>query len=111
MDLTAVNLRLFGFSQGVTMICRLAVYKQLPFKQIVLWAGGTPHEQHPDDWYFIDQDAQVDLVIGDKDQFFSQKTVEAQTEKVSELLGMVPRVTVFEGKHEVTRDVLAQVAS
>ena len=110
VDMSSKKLKLLGFSQGVTMICRLAVYKRLNFDQLILWAGSVPHEQNPQEWGFIDAAAKIDLVIGDQDQFFSEKTVELQAKKVEELLGRAPKLTVFSGKHEVTREVLAEVA-
>ncbi len=103
------SLKLFGFSQGVTMISRLAVYKQLIFDQLVLWAGGMPHEQTAADWEYLPTSTKIDLVIGDKDEYFSQKTVESQVAKVKELTGLDPKLTVFDGKHEVTREVLSQI--
>lgn len=110
VDMSSKKLKLLGFSQGVTMICRLAVYKRLNFDQLILWAGSAPHEQSPHDWDFIDQKAKIDLVIGDQDQFFSEKTVEVQAQRMQELFGIAPKVTVFSGKHEVTREVLTEVA-
>lgn len=103
------SLKLFGFSQGVTMISRLAVYKQLRFDHMILWAGGMPHEQTALDWEFLSDNSRVDLVIGDQDEFFSQENVDAQVVKVKELLGIEPKLTVFNGKHEVIREVLSKV--
>lgn len=105
------SLKLFGFSQGVTMISRLAAYKQLTFEQLILWAGGMPHEQTVADWEYLQSSSKIDLVIGDKDEFFSQKAVDSQLGKVKELTGIDPKLTVFKGKHEVTREVLSQIVS
>ncbi|MEQ9297491.1 MAG: hypothetical protein RIF33_02960 [Cyclobacteriaceae bacterium] len=111
VDWGKCSLKLFGFSQGVTMISRLAAYKQLTFDQLILWAGGMPHEQTVADWEYLQATSKIDLVIGDKDEFFSQKTVDSQLAKVKELTGIDAKLTVFAGKHEVTREVLSQVVS
>jgi predicted esterase len=103
------SLKLLGFSQGVTMISRLAVYRQLKFDQLILWAGGMPHEQTSDDWEFQPASAKIDMVIGDKDEFFNQATVEEQVRNVKALIGIAPKLTVFVGKHEVSREVLSRV--
>lgn len=109
VDWTSYRLKLFGFSQGVTMISRLVVYKRLQFDQLILWAGGMPHEQTLHDWAFVDSQASIDLVIGEQDQYFDQTTVNDQIKRVQELTGIEPKLTLFAGKHEVKREVLKQV--
>ena len=102
------NIHLMGFSQGVSMISRMAAHASIDFQTMVLWAGGFPPELAPSDFNHVNDKAQLKVVIGDKDEFYAlDKNYQPEVDKMEAVIGLKPDIIVFNGIHEVKRDVLA----
>jgi len=106
IDLQYFKINILGFSQGVTTACRWAFYQKIPFDKLVLWAGGFPHEIT--EKQTLKPDAEVIALIGDKDSFYNSEMWEKQIQKVEKYL-KTPHAFIYEGKHEISREILRQV--
>jgi predicted esterase len=102
------ELIVFGFSQGVSMAVRWAVANKIPFTKLILWAGRFPNEIQAENLHFVAKNAEIMLVIGKQDEFYQESYLAEETEKITKLL-KAPQVIVFEGTHEVQREVLQKI--
>jgi len=107
VDFKQVKLILFGFSQGVSTICRWAVYRNIPFDRLILWAGAFPPEIQASQLGFIKSDAQVDLVMGSQDEHYQIESYQTEINRISAWCS--PRLTLFEGRHAVEKDILKKL--
>lgn len=108
IDLPNVKLVFLGFSQGVATVCRWAAKMKIPFSKLILWAGSFPADLTKDDLAFINNNPEIFLVIGKQDQFLSYVKIDEQEKHIIDL-GLSPNVIMFEGEHEVKREVLAEL--
>ncbi|MEM9721831.1 MAG: alpha/beta hydrolase [Bacteroidota bacterium] len=97
---------LMGFSQGVATISRWAVSRKIPFFQLILWAGGFPHEITEDLTPQLSANAEVWTVVGNEDPFLTEERMETELKRLNEIFGNHVKYHLFEGKHEVQREVL-----
>lgn len=106
--LSNYDVHLMGFSQGVSMISRMAAHAKINFKTLVLWAGGFPPELQHADFDHVRKDAKLKVVIGSNDEFYAlDKNYQPEVDKMEATIGLKPEVIVFDGIHEVKRGVLA----
>lgn len=110
IDFDHYRLILFGFSQGVSTISRLAAYKKWPFYRMVLWAGSFPRELTRKDFLFTPSNARVIGCIGRQDIYYSEQLLAQEKVKLNDLFGAKSSQVVFDGKHEVTREELSRIA-
>ena len=103
-----LKINILGFSQGVSKICRWAVACQIPFDKLVLWAGRFPNEIHQEQLDFIKPDVEILLVVGNKDEYYQETYIEEEKQKLTDLI-KPPKIIIFEGIHEVRRDVLEKI--
>ena len=108
-DLSAYEFNFFGFSQGVATILRYAVYKKIPVKKLLLWAGGMPLELRKEDFGFLTEDSHVHILLGDQDQYYTSEAYQQQLNKAREMMGNDVQFTIFNGGHEIESDVLMQL--
>lgn len=106
-SLNDFNVNLFGFSQGVAMISRMAAYAKINFKNLILWAGGFPPELTAVEFDYLDSEAKLTVVVGDQDQFV---TIDEQfhelLKQVEVVVGLEVNLVSFNGRHEMSREVL-----
>lgn len=101
------RLILLGFSQGVSIATRWAVHKQLRMHQLVLYSGGIPNELKPVDFEFLVQNkTKVKMFIGNKDEFITQKRLKEEFEKIESLFDGRAEVIIFEGGHELKKEII-----
>lgn len=106
------RVHLMGFSQGVSMISRMAAYSKINFETLVLWAGGFPPELVHADFDHVSANAKLKVVIGSNDEFYAlDKNYQPEVDKMETAIGLKPEVIVFEGIHEVKREVLLECLS
>lgn len=105
-----LSIHLMGFSQGVSMIARMAAYAKINFNQMVLWAGGFPPELSSEDFDFLSAEAKLSIVLGKEDEFFRlDKNFQSEIDKAEKALNRKADLVMFDGKHEVRREVLKRV--
>lgn len=105
------HINLLGFSQGVSMISRMAAYKKVNFNQLILWAGGFPPELTNHDFTYLNLESKLQVVLGDRDQYYKLDRYQKEVDRMQEVIGLEPNLTVFDGCHELKREVIAQLAS
>jgi len=105
-----LNVNLFGFSQGVSMISRMAAHRQIVFDLMVLWVGGFPSELTARDFQYLPAGAKLKIVLGDQDQFYSQDKYQKEIDQMKKIIRLDPEIIHFSGKHEVQREVLKKLA-
>lgn len=107
-ELADFNVHLMGFSQGVSMISRMAAYAKIDFKTLILWAGGFPPELAKADFSHLGAQSKLKVVIGTEDEFYAlNKNYQAEVDRMEVAIGLKPNIITFEGKHEMQREVLA----
>ena len=108
VDWNKTSLNALGFSQGVSVITRWLVHAQQPFDRLMLWAGGFPPELTKEKWAFMKENASVEVFVGDQDEYLNEKRIARQKEILSSAFDHY-ELTVFQGKHEIKREVLRNV--
>jgi predicted esterase len=105
------NLIIFGFSQGVSIATRWVASRKLRCQQIVLYAGGIPKELNSEDFDFLtDQQTEVTVIIGDKDQYLTGEVLKYESERIADLFQERATQQVFEGGHEIKKEIINQLA-
>jgi predicted esterase len=106
-NLDDMKLNLLGFSQGVSMISRMAASSQMRFENLILWAGGFPPELKKEDFSYLSDKAQLKVVLGTKDEYYDlNKNYQTEIDKMESAIGISAEVISFNGKHEINREVL-----
>lgn len=105
LDLSKYTLRIMGFSQGVSVITRWAVQRQVPFDHMIMWAGGFPPNLTSDKWAFRKPNSKVTVLVGSEDPFLKKEKLEQEREVVESVFPDYEFV-MFEGGHQVLRTVL-----
>lgn len=101
------NLIVLGFSQGVSIATRWVVHKKLPVHQLVLYAGGIPDELIPADFDFLRQDkTKIKIFIGNKDEYITEKRLKEELKKIRSLFEGRAEVVIFEGGHELKKEII-----
>ncbi|MEZ4776367.1 MAG: esterase [Bacteroidia bacterium] len=106
VDWSQVKLHLLGFSQGVSAITRWAASRKILFDSLSLWAGGFPPELTKDQWSFVKSSARTFAIIGRQDEYLTEERLEEQKKLISGVFENCEFI-LFEGKHEMNREVLA----
>ena len=100
-----VKVKVFGFSQGCSTLCRWVAYGKVQPKRMVMWAGTFPPDIDLKEFGSRFHGYEVDVVYGKQDEYLSWINAEEITQW-TEQAGIDFRVTTFEGKHEIIREVL-----
>ncbi|MGL1887230.1 MAG: hypothetical protein OCD76_12020 [Reichenbachiella sp.] len=111
VELDKVKINLLGFSQGASAICRMVSYHQFKFDNLILWAGSFPPELSASDFEYNQDSSKVFIVIGDQDEFVNSDILETETKLLIDVFGDKLNEVMFEGKHEIRREVLEEVVS
>jgi len=105
-----LNLNLFGFSQGVSVLTRWLVRKKLTCNLVVLYAGGIPNELTEKDFAFMDFDqTKIKIIYGDKDKFLTPDRLETEHRKIENLFRGHAEIITFKGGHEVKPKIIQKL--
>jgi predicted esterase len=105
-ELTDYKINFLGFSQGASMIGRIAAYLKVPFDNLVIWAGGFPTELTKEDFSFVKSNANLKVVLGKQDQYFKEAEYLTEINRMESIIGLKSELVLFEGTHELRREVL-----
>lgn len=106
------NVIIFGFSQGVSIATRWFATRKMPCNHLVLYAGVIPKELTVDDFDFLqDQKTEITVIVGDKDQYLTGDNLKNETARIDELFQGKARQHIFEGGHEVKKEIVNQLVS
>lgn len=101
------KLIVLGFSQGVSIASRWIAKRHIKCEQLVLYAGGIPNELNASDFDFLQKnDTKVSVIVGDQDEYLTEERRKTELEKIETLFGGKAEVTIFDGGHEVKRDLI-----
>jgi len=104
------NIIIFGFSQGVSIAMRWFASRKIPCKRLVLYAGGIPKELNTEDFAFLShQSTEVTVIVGNKDQYLTGNQLKHQKERLLTLFGEKAKLHIFEGGHEVKKEIINQI--
>lgn len=103
------EVNLLGFSQGVATIARWAIGQRIPFKRLILWAGGFPHEMRETLTDKLSPEAEVWAVYGNEDPFLKEEQVTKEMDRLNSLFGRHLNTHIFEGAHELNKEVLKEL--
>jgi predicted esterase len=107
---TDKNIILFGFSQGVSIATRWLASRKLRCSHLVLYAGGLPKELKAEDFKFLnDQHTQINVIVGDKDQYITSEVLKQQSLRIDKLFHGRAKQHIFDGGHEVKKELINQL--
>ena len=103
------NLIVLGFSQGVSIALRWVAQQKLKCDHLVLYAGGIPKELDKKDFLFLEANqTKITALVGDKDEYLTPEVMIDQTKRINELFHGRAKSVVFEGAHEMKKELLNQ---
>jgi predicted esterase len=105
VDFSNKKLVIFGFSQGTATASRWAVMHQIPFDTFIAYAGHLAYELTEKDFDFMKTEAETICFLGDNDQFYNGDNI-PKFETTFKTVFPKGKFEIFEGKHEVLREVL-----
>ncbi|HEX8656423.1 MAG TPA: phospholipase [Hymenobacter sp.] len=105
-----VRITVLGFSQGTATVGRWLAQARFRPAHLILWAGSFPDDLEPARVRTLLQGLALTIVVGSDDEFISAVQVAQQQQWLQEQ-GNSPQVIRFEGKHELNRAVLEELAS
>ncbi len=100
------KLVIFGYSQGVSIAMRWVARRGISCDHLILYAGGIPEELTPEDVAHIAENTQIRIIVGNRDEYITPDRWEKQQELIERLFGDKALVEVFEGKHEVRKEII-----
>ena len=96
-----VNLIVFGFSQGVSVITRWIAKNKIKSKSIILHSGGIPNELKPEQFDYLDNDTAVKLIYGTQDHYLTEERMQGEKTKANSLFKNKIEYLVFDGGHDM----------
>ncbi len=106
---SSVNFIALGYSQGVSVITRYVAKRKLKCNQLVLLSGGIPKELDTDDFKFLEGETKVSLIYGNQDEYLNNEVLVNEKKRFYELFGNTATITIFEGRHEVKKEVINKI--
>ena len=104
------KLLVFGFSQGVSIATRWVASEKIKCDNLVLYAGGIPNELTSDNFSFLrENNTKVTIVVGDRDEYINEEVLKKESQKVQILFGGRAEQILFEGRHEIKKELLQQL--
>jgi predicted esterase len=100
---------LFGFSQGAATAVRWAMNGKINFDRLILWAGLFPPDIDFVKGSELLRDKKIIEVLGKQDQFITKDKIEEML-ALNQKLKISPTIIEFEGKHEISDEILTRVA-
>ncbi|WP_281986163.1 alpha/beta hydrolase [Aquimarina aggregata] len=99
---------ILGYSQGVSIASRWIASRKKNCHAIVMISGGFPKELFKDDFTFMSTDTKVTHILGEKDPYFEIEKVNAEKERVKQIIPQIEFRT-HSGGHELDPKTLVNV--
>ena len=97
-----------GFSQGSATASMWVADNHIHFDQLILWAGIFPPDMDFDKASSILKDKPIQYVYGKSDPFITPERIEEMKE-LSGKLKLQPKITKFDGVHDIHEQTLNQL--
>lgn len=105
VDWSNMRLIVLGFSQGTATASRWITTHKIPFDKFIAYAGQIAYELTEQDFDFMKLEAEAHCFLGDNDQFYHGDNV-PKFENAFKAVFPKGKFLLFEGKHEMLREVL-----
>ncbi len=105
---TKTKISIIGFSQGSATASRWLANNYISFDQLILWAGIFPPDMDFESSSEVFQDKSIQYIYGESDPFITPDRIEEMKE-LSAQLKLNPKVTKFDGVHDIDKNVLNQL--
>lgn len=104
------QLFILGYSQGVSVAMRYVAKRQLLCHKLIIMSGGIPKELTRNDFEFLKDKTNVVLIYGKNDEYINKERIIYEKNRALELFGNHIDIIPFEGKHEVKKDIINDMA-
>lgn len=105
------KLIILGFSQGVSIATRWMAHSKLKCNHLVLYAGGMPTELVAADFDFLEQNGtKISVLVGNQDEYLTPEVMKKESARIADLFKGAAVQTIFEGGHEMKKELLTQFA-
>ncbi len=98
------NLIVLGYSQGVSVAMRWVAQSKINCDKLLMHSGGIPVELKAEN--FKGLNFKPYLIYGKSDPYITENRAKQEIQKAENLFGNDFEIKSFEGKHEVSQDVL-----
>ncbi len=103
-----LNFVILGYSQGVSIATRWIASRKINCDALIMISGGFPKELHKEDFDFLPKNTKIMHIVGEKDPFFEIEKVQAEKERVREILPQIEFRT-HPGGHELDPKTLIHI--
>ncbi len=103
-----LNFIILGYSQGVSIATRWIASRKINCDVLIMISGGFPKELHKEDFDFLPKNTKITHIVGKKDPFFEIEKVQAEKERVREILPQIEFRT-HPGGHELDPKTLIHI--
>ena len=102
-----IHFIVLGFSQGVSIATRYLAKTKLKCDQLVIYAGSIPNEMEPSDVsYLIENTTEVTCIVGSHDAYLTEERMQLEHQKIARLFQGKAKQIIFEGGHEMKKEVI-----
>lgn len=100
------NLIVMGYSQGVSVAARWVAKYKIDCDKLILHSGGIPEELKPGDFDFLKPETEAIYIYGNRDQYITEARETEEQLKGTKLFKERLKIEMFDGIHEVNREML-----
>ena len=101
------NLRIFGYSQGVSVATRFVARRKITCKNLIMHSGKVPQELTSEDFKFL-KDTSFSFIYGTEDEYLKNGIIAVEEKRLEELFPQNLEILTFEGGHEVNTDLISK---
>jgi len=105
------NFIVLGYSQGVSVVTRYVAKRKLKCNQMILLSGGIPKELDNHDFEFFKNKTKTSLIYGNQDEYLNEEFMVDARKHFYKLFGDTASIIMFDGKHEVKKEVINKIIS
>ena len=105
LNVSKINVNLFGFSQGVATAFRVFANNKFKVEKLILWSSPPPVDLELKKVRILSASTEIKIFAGKKDNFFSIEKIEESLILLNENKVKYEFV-LFEGGHQINKDLL-----
>jgi len=107
---SAHHIIVLGYSQGVSVAARYVAKRRLKCDQLVFIAGGIPKELNTEDFAFLEATTKVSFIYGNQDEYLTPTRMIDTKKQFYDLFGDAANIMSFDGKHEMPKKLINEIA-
>ena len=104
-----INFIVLGYSQGVSVALRYISKRKLQCNKLIIHSGSIPKELVDENFKYMNNETEVFIVYGTKDEYLNEYRIIEETQLAKELFGNKLKIIPFEGKHVVNVDFIKSI--